>query len=365
MNYVIFRAGAHLLMGQVLEAVGGAYMVSVQFDTARPKAWLGGVPIPCHEGLVLRKFDTFEECETLVGCPGQGARADRRDGKNPYHVFEMSVKLPDAVLDAPGPQVSGPTLEAIRGRLTHLGFLKPKEPVLGAYGEAKAFYAFMKTDPFRDVCKIQDGTVVEITDYYKGCAVVEADGEVFWVPVEETKFIESKPKDLDYYFRLDKDNDKVPDPLISLPSHDQLKASGPSAPGVGPADNWNCYPQQPKVAGNLFPLQDIDMDDVSILRDELPPRSKYTSAGLREGAGAASTEFYHYYQQHKPGLHGLGGPSIRDVADALVKGAPVEVMFLKDFDYQELERAYLEAFSRVYPGVVPEVSHLKALVGTA
>jgi hypothetical protein len=228
-------------------------------------------------------------------------------------------------------------LEANRGRLKYLGVVDSKKPVVGSTGFVKKpFHAYMKKDPFRDISKLHEGTPIEITDYYRGCAVIEADGEEFYIPVEPLSTIETKNKDDQYYFSLDMDKDNIPDPLVALPSKTALNQDRSC-----PDNNWNAQPELRKVAGNLSALPNIDMDDVSIIR------GSYTSNV--------------YYTEYLPDR--LEDPTPSTVASEIVKkeNASSECLFFESGTWEEFAEAYKQEFSKMFPGLTPDMEHLYRL----
>lgn len=154
-------------------------------------------------------------------------------------------------------------LEALRPRLIRLGLFEGVrgEPITEGYTDIKTpVNVYMKAEPFRDITSIKEGTSVGVIGYYKGCAVVEADGEMFWRPIEEASFYDDDYKDDQYYFNQDSNQDKIQDPLQSLPSKTAL-AGTPSRP----QDNWNSSPNLVKVSGHFSPIHTIRNDDYSVL----------------------------------------------------------------------------------------------------
>jgi hypothetical protein len=229
-------------------------------------------------------------------------------------------------------------LEACRGNLSILGLVRDSTPVLGSSTLIRnPFHAYMRADPFKDIARLHEGTDVVIADYYKGCAVIEADGERFYLPIEDRKLIESKAKDDDYYFNQDYNKDGIPDPLAAIPSKIALARSPSSS-----KDNYNPVPDLPKVAGNLYALPDIDMDDVSVLKE-----------------GIAADFYYCYYQELNPDEHGKSGATTDDLAKIVMKGAPAESMFQGNKDWESYKEAYVYEFKKTYPSLEPDLDYLK------
>lgn len=307
--YAIIRAGNRIVVGEVRETIGPHSLISI-------KGAKGIYESKILNRYILRQFSTMEELKTVTGL-GIEESSD-------HPVATLSVRE---------------TLELFRSQFETIGLVDRNTSVRGAFTAiASPFHVYMKKDPFRDICKIHEGTAVQIQSYYKGCAVIEADGEEFYLPVEAKGLIE-QAKDDHYYFSLDYDRDNIPDPLVACPSKVALGGK-PSRP----TDNYNAQPDLPKVAGNLYPLPHIGMGDVSILQTEAYTAQCYSND----------------YQQYWPNLHGLGGPTVEDIARALVvgNGSP-KALFLRNLDYSTLERTYVEEFEKVFPGVKPDLEGLR------
>jgi hypothetical protein len=193
---------------------------------------------------------------------------------------------------------------ALRSHFQHLESLG----LLGDMLERDIFVC-MKRDPFRDATALYEGTIIELIGYYRGAAIIEADGEEFYLPLDEQ--VDHEVKDPDYYLTLDQDNDNVPDPLDHLPSKGALGLSS-----LDGSSNWNASTYLPFVAGHFAAVPEITNLETDVLQ------------GIKESFGAIS-QFYYDYQHHYPELHGLGGPvsPIQAIADELLKGAPVSALF--------------------------------------
>lgn len=159
-------------------------------------------------------------------------------------------------------------LEAMRGRIVGLGMIEKMH--IGRVAEslaplAKDIHIYMKSGPFRDISLIHEGTVVAVRGYFKGCVVLEADGEQFYRPVEDSYYIDVQKTD-DYYFRLDANFDDIQDPLDKLPSKIAIGAVPGSARST---DNFNAEPDLPKVAGNFYATPWLSNPEYyNVLREE-------------------------------------------------------------------------------------------------
>lgn len=176
-------------------------------------------------------------------------------------------------------------LESLRPHLSSIGLLENTSRGRVDEGHTslqKPVHVYMKAEPFRDVTRINEGTMVSVVGYYQGCAVVEADGEVFWRPIEESSYYDKNQKDDWYYFSLDSNQDGIQDPLQSLPSKPAL--AGPANPGT----NWNTQPIQQRVAGHFSPATSIANEDYAI---------------LRESSLGGVHFFYDFERLHKPKWH--------------------------------------------------------------
>lgn len=162
-------------------------------------------------------------------------------------------------------------LEAFRGELKRLGIVEGTRGGRideGNYTLPNRLHVYMKCDPFRDISMIHPGTEMCLRGYYKGCALVEADGEPFWRPMEDAFYVMPRKED-EYYFNLDGDRDGIPDPLAMLPSHPALRGS----PGQARhADRYNAQPDLPKVAGNFTSTPMLSNPEYyKVLREDTDP----------------------------------------------------------------------------------------------
>lgn len=147
-------------------------------------------------------------------------------------------------------------LWARREMLARLGFAVESHLLDLAADEAReSFWIFLKREPFRDVAQIQVRTPIELVGYYRGCAIILADGEEVYYPLETLTMIDSEIKDEHYYQTMDANRNGVPDPLEYLPSKVALGTS----PGrdASPDQNWQPKPDLKQVAGhfNAIPLE--------------------------------------------------------------------------------------------------------------
>lgn len=343
----VARVGLHLVVGEVASNKDSIFELNLKYKLGKPPSTLHG-SLRIHERFIVKQVNnlnqisaSFNECKVSESW---------EDLSQPYHGVDwVSVDR----------EPSGMALESLRAVLGPLGVIQRDKPVIESFGIlARPFHAYMKCNPFRDITKLHEGTVVEIIDYYKGCAVIEADGEPFWFPVESLSLIESKTKDDAYYFNMDFDRDNIPDPLVALPSKVALGQKPTS-----PSDNYQAQPELSKVAGNLYPLPDIDMDDVSILKDETE---------LKEAA-YTSIEYHHDYQHGHPEIHGVSGsiskkskklPKTEELVNLLIKGAPAGSLFMSNHDYNKFESAYVEAFKKRFPSLQPDLAYLRRVFTT-
>jgi len=337
MNDVIaFRAGQTILRGTLRETSGHLHQVELPEgdivtidDRFRLRA-----PAMLHEAAQRSLFEVLTGSLIPALLAGQKLRTDSlwvrgldrtndgprlrlREGNR-----DLSASLFSVLSEHPqlGEHMA---LDAHRPLLTRLGFVEAEgAPLIDGDGIlARSVNVFLKRDPFRDVGRIHEGTTVSVQGYLRGCAVVEADGEECWFPVERNYFIESRVKDADYYFNLDADGNLVPDPLDFLPSKGGLAQK----PGDANADdNWNIQPQLKHVAGHFAPLPQLG--------DPIPDFLHGTKVGI--GESYASLIYHHDFQHAYPDTHGLGGKAAwnrdhssqqHDDADVeqLVKGAPM------------------------------------------
>jgi hypothetical protein len=149
-------------------------------------------------------------------------------------------------------------LEAVREKLVERKMLD--ETYRGTVSEAvyqvtERFGVYMKCNPFRDKTLIREGTEVRCVGYYQGCVVVEADGEEFWMPIEETNLFSEEYKNDLWYFHMDDDADGLPDPLTALPSKVALRTHSKRNRGTM---QWDAKGDMKKVAGHLTPEPKID-----------------------------------------------------------------------------------------------------------
>src|SRR5690606_5412011 len=104
-------------------------------------------------------------------------------------------------------------LEAVHDDLVKRAIVSPeyRGSVLESYKVvSERFHVYMKINPFRASTLIREGTEVRSAGYYKGCVVVEAGGEEFWMPVEAGERVGEKFKDDAWYFHMDDNRDRSP-----------------------------------------------------------------------------------------------------------------------------------------------------------
>ncbi len=173
-------------------------------------------------------------------------------------------------------------LEWARPYLVRKGIVESGKAVRASYGAlTDSLYVYMKRCPFRDVTKLYEGTVCEASGYDRGCAMLVADGERFWLPVESSTFSEAIPKDEDYYQTLDANGNNLPDPLEYLPGKVGLRAGTPAQ--VGPDSNFNAAPDLRLVAGNFASLPDIANDEGDILGESYGVLRQYYDDAIAAG----------------------------------------------------------------------------------
>lgn len=146
-------------------------------------------------------------------------------------------------------------LEALRPQLVGFHLVSPahRGPVQEGFTDlTETIHVYMKTEPFRDITKLKEGTAVSALGYYKGCVVIEADSELFWKPLEENAYWDQKQKDDAYYFNMDGNKDGLPDPLQALPSKPGLYTSPPRG-----SDNHNVQPELRKAVQHFGPNQNL------------------------------------------------------------------------------------------------------------
>jgi len=337
-DIIAFRAGRTLLRGTLRETRGSVHRVEMPEgdvvevdDRFRLRA-----PAMLHEVTQRSLFTALTDSIIPALLAGQklrtesvwlrgldrtnnGPRLRLREGNRDLSASLFSVLSEHAQL---GEHMA---LDAHRPMLTRLGFIEGEgSPLIDGDGVlTRPVNVYLKRDLFRDVGRIHEGTSVSVMGYFRGCAVVEADGEECWLPVEHNYFIESLVKDPDYYFNLDADGNLVPDPLDFLPSKSGLAMK----PGDTSADdNWNAQPELTHVSGHFAPLPQLG----DPMHDFL--HGKKGSIG----ESYAPLFYHHDYQHAYPELHGLGGRAVHhrdfssqehDDADVeqLVKGAPLGV----------------------------------------
>jgi len=241
-------------------------------------------------------------------------------------------------------------LEGLRPKLQKLGLvdLNKMETVSEGFVSLKeGINVFMKVEPFRDVTRIHEGTMTATLGYYKGCVVVEADGEIFWRPIEENTFWDKKVKDKEYYFSFDSNGDLVPDPVQALPSK---VAHNTTKPSRG-EDNWNSSPKLPKVAGHLAAIPEIDMSDFTILGES------YVSNYYNDDERLAGADNAEYDNEVEPGLEptdmddpdDLDGDE-EDAMEAIMKGADLDHVLSGDDGYERMfEEIYTREIDKTFP----------------
>jgi hypothetical protein len=162
-------------------------------------------------------------------------------------------------------------LEGLKPVLAGLGLFdrtKPQSVLEQTRVIERDLHVYMKNGPFRDISQIHEGTDVAVVGYQNGCAIVEADGEPFWIPLEEAELLPVK-KDDHFYFTQDSDRNEVPDPLDFLPSKVGIGAVTGSAKVD---DNYNAQAEMHRVAGVYYgyDVQWLQNDEFGVLDPEVP-----------------------------------------------------------------------------------------------
>lgn len=183
---------------------------------------------------------------------------------------EFGYMNPVSILsnDAMGQEMA---VEGLRKKIESLGLIDESWllPVTSSHkASSRNINVYMKKNPFRDITRIHKGTMISVTGYHKGCLVIEADGEEFWTPIEEKVYWENNMKDDEYYFRMDTNNDGVPDPLQFLPSK-----AGIGKVVANGEDNYNVQPDLRRVSGHFFPSDTLSQEDFDVLDDEVSETS--------------------------------------------------------------------------------------------
>ena len=189
-------------------------------------------------------------------------------------------------------------LESLREKIVGLGLLEDTHRGLVQEGFSELprdIHVYMRVDPFKDVTTLREGTPVAVLGYYKGNLVVEADGEIFWRPIEETAYWDDPQKGDSYYFSLDSDRDGIPDPLQALPSKPALSNVKPR-----PEDNYNVQPELKKSSHHFGPNQNF----LEFSKD----------FGVLEGY-IGTNGFESDERLNKPGIHDVGYEPGLDAAD--------------------------------------------------
>jgi len=297
MSLTLFRVGRYLLTGESKKATNG--YVQVEATGWVDKGYLLHSLVPCmvhvrpnlivREDFTPKSYSTVQESRSrtfpdiLHECimplvadlreirfPSSSLVAYERDSRGLGFLKESTVTWVGAEKALRHRGLGNLlALEAMRGRIIGLGMVEKMH--VGRVSESLSplsgdLHVYMKANPFRDISLIHEGTVVAVRGYHKGCVVLEADGEPFWRPVEDSYYV-SPRKDDDYYFRLDANFDDIPDPLDKLPSKVAIGAVTGSARST---DNWNAEPDLPKVAGNFYSVPWLaNPEYYNILREEV------------------------------------------------------------------------------------------------
>jgi hypothetical protein len=277
---ILFRAGRHRILGERLTADGDVLEVSPKYVLRHDRKLdlLRSDPIRISERFVIHEEFEVEEPK-LEETSGFVTPFDHILNENilPLVAEMRKVEFPSSSLIAYERRSRGlgfltegkvswtPMREALTqvelGERIALEGLKPVLAGLGLFDRTKpegileqnkvlerSLHVYMKERPFHDISQVHEGTDVVVVGYQNGCAIIEADGEPFWIPLEEANLLPTK-KDDHYYFTLDSDRNDVPDPLDFLPSKVGIGAVTGSAKVD---DNYNAQAEEHRVAGNFY-----------------------------------------------------------------------------------------------------------------
>ena len=277
---ILFRCGSNLYVGESNGSKVHLMYNYVGRGTCRP---IPEVEIGVHESCIIS--ESFEpkdiiECERFMAF--SLSMNLHRDLKR---LMACSRELPESIIafddqiteatfsNAPHEWVgihevaSRPdvmaalNMEAMRRPLIERGWITPD--AMRNFGNSFIAYnpvwAYMRENPFKDVTKLESGLDIGIAGYQRGCVLLEADGEEFWHPIDEAFFDAPEYKDDHYYFTLDGNRNKIPDPIEMLPSKMALDGRPSSR-----RDNWNQQPYLPRVAGNFSATPEINNPDTGI-----------------------------------------------------------------------------------------------------
>jgi hypothetical protein len=156
-------------------------------------------------------------------------------------------------------------LDGVKEKLMLAGLFSAVSKEAQGNSLVRSLNVYMREKPFVGVTKLHEGTLVTVEEYTNGCVRLNADGENFWYPIEESFFEQPQYKDDHYYFTLDADYNKIPDPLEYLPSKVSLDGNT-----VNAYQNWNQQPDLPVVAGHFSSEEEIENKDTPEITASFP-----------------------------------------------------------------------------------------------
>lgn len=273
---LIFRAGRHLILGEKVHVEGTNVHITVHSRLEGAACYpLEAETVIVDKRFVIREDHAEYPLQDSLRLP---YAALIHESVMPLIVSMRRLKLTEADLVAYEARQRGlgfltegkldwrPMNEALAqvelGERIALEALKPVLESIGLHDRARpgtvmdqhcvlerTIPVYMKCQPdFHDISEIHAGTDVVCLGYDKGMALIEADSEEFWLPLEESSILPST-KD-DHFFRtLDADRDYIPDPLNYLPSKAGHGAVVGSADRL---DNYNAQAEEHRIAGNFY-----------------------------------------------------------------------------------------------------------------
>ena len=268
---ILFRCGSRLYVG---ERQGSS--IQVQFD------YIGGVcrpipmeSIPIHPDCVICESYEIEkilECAPIHSASASAAfrrdlmRAIAGGFQLPESIVALEEDLTEAVLSSTptwmpireltsiDAVINPMNMDHIRYRLIEKGWVFPDASRTNpSFKSQTKIPVYMKESPFRDITVLEAGLDIDITRYVRGCVLLEVDGESFYHPIEDAFFDMPSYKDDEYYFNLDKNHNRLPDPLEMLPSKVALDGRP-----CQKSNNYNSQPYLPTVAGHFSSTPEIN-----------------------------------------------------------------------------------------------------------
>jgi hypothetical protein len=273
MSHVLFRAGSALYVG----TPGAPGVVNVKYRYTEKLLKVMPESVAVDPSLIINSDFQVTKVSEYVDLHSSLSRSLREDALRLLNegIVPTLLECQDtgvATLNSNGSTTWTPlrkvlstnlarslALESLKDSMRYMGLVPMdwKGPVTEASVTLSSpLMVYMKSNPFRDISKIGEGTTVSVLDYDRGCLVLEADGEEFWHPIEESFYLQPHYKDDEYYFNMDADHDKIPDPLEYLPSKPGLGSEPPD-----PDHNYNKQPDLPSVAGNFHSMPELSNDE--------------------------------------------------------------------------------------------------------